>query len=277
MATRIQLRRDTAANWAAANPLLAPGEAGYDTTNNQLRIGDGTRNWADLPMLDGEGLDLSIYATKVELNAESNARSSADAQHTSQIEALTARLDALEAGGGPGGIGEAPIDGRQYVRSDGAWQALELDSPMLLEFKYKGKDWWPDNVKEGECYAHEQDSQLFFSDIDKNDMDAGAVIDAVVKPGVTLLVSKTSDRSKWAHFTVKTNPVVQTWGRNFEVQLNAQGKDFKRDDDLNVQFNVQVPSGPAVNVEDVAADLAALKRQISSLKGEITKLKKASG
>ena len=48
MTTRIKLRRDTATSWATVNPVLALGEAGYDTTNHQLRVGDGTTQWSSL-------------------------------------------------------------------------------------------------------------------------------------------------------------------------------------------------------------------------------------
>lgn len=41
MATRIQLRRGTSANWAAINPVLALGEPGFETDTGILRIGDG--------------------------------------------------------------------------------------------------------------------------------------------------------------------------------------------------------------------------------------------
>lgn len=44
----IQMRRDTAANWETNNPILAEGEMGYDTTNCQIRIGNGESNWLDL-------------------------------------------------------------------------------------------------------------------------------------------------------------------------------------------------------------------------------------
>lgn len=44
----LQIRRDTAANWASANPTLALGEPGYDTTNKTLKIGDGTTAWNSL-------------------------------------------------------------------------------------------------------------------------------------------------------------------------------------------------------------------------------------
>ena len=46
---RIQVRRDTTAGWAAANPVLAEGEPGFDTTVKQLRIGDGATPWSGLP------------------------------------------------------------------------------------------------------------------------------------------------------------------------------------------------------------------------------------
>jgi hypothetical protein len=46
---RIQLRRDTAADWTAANPVLAAGEMGLETDTNSYKIGNGTTAWATLP------------------------------------------------------------------------------------------------------------------------------------------------------------------------------------------------------------------------------------
>lgn len=46
---KIQIRHDTAANWAARNPVLGAGELGEDTTNMLLRAGDGVTPWATLP------------------------------------------------------------------------------------------------------------------------------------------------------------------------------------------------------------------------------------
>ena len=45
MATQIQIRRDFAANWAAANPTLAAGELGYDITNGLIKVGNGSTPW----------------------------------------------------------------------------------------------------------------------------------------------------------------------------------------------------------------------------------------
>ena len=54
MATKIQLRRDTAANWTSANPTLSQGELGYETDTDKVKIGDGTTAWASLGyLIDG--------------------------------------------------------------------------------------------------------------------------------------------------------------------------------------------------------------------------------
>ena len=49
MATKLQIRRDTAANWTAANPVLSAGELGAVTDSNQLKMGNGVTAWATLP------------------------------------------------------------------------------------------------------------------------------------------------------------------------------------------------------------------------------------
>lgn len=51
----IQLRRDTAANWTAVNPVLKAGEAGYEIDFRRLKIGDGVSNWSQLPYVSGGG------------------------------------------------------------------------------------------------------------------------------------------------------------------------------------------------------------------------------
>lgn len=56
---KIRFRRDTAANWQTNNPVLDPGEVGYDTTNNKIKIGNGTSNWSTLgyfQAIDGEDI-----------------------------------------------------------------------------------------------------------------------------------------------------------------------------------------------------------------------------
>lgn len=49
MATRIQLRRGTAAQWSARNPVLSDGEVGVEKDTTRFKIGNGEDHWNDLP------------------------------------------------------------------------------------------------------------------------------------------------------------------------------------------------------------------------------------
>jgi hypothetical protein len=48
MSATIQFRRDTSANWASVNPVLAQGELGLVTDTGQYKIGDGSTAWNSL-------------------------------------------------------------------------------------------------------------------------------------------------------------------------------------------------------------------------------------
>lgn len=57
--TRFQFRRDTAANWALTNPVLAAGEAGFETDTGRLKIGDGVTAYNSLNFAGGESRAVS--------------------------------------------------------------------------------------------------------------------------------------------------------------------------------------------------------------------------
>ena len=46
--TKLQVRRDTAANWTSTNPTLASGEIGFETDTLKFKIGDGSTAWTSL-------------------------------------------------------------------------------------------------------------------------------------------------------------------------------------------------------------------------------------
>lgn len=48
MATRMQQRRGTEAQWTSADPILAAGEIGFESDSGQFKIGDGVNHWSDL-------------------------------------------------------------------------------------------------------------------------------------------------------------------------------------------------------------------------------------
>ena len=46
---QFQFRRGTTTEWTIANPILASGEIGIDTTTNLFKIGNGINGWNSLP------------------------------------------------------------------------------------------------------------------------------------------------------------------------------------------------------------------------------------
>jgi len=48
MAVRIQIRRDTAANWISSNPTLRAGEIGIETDTLKMKVGNGSSTWTQL-------------------------------------------------------------------------------------------------------------------------------------------------------------------------------------------------------------------------------------
>ena len=68
MADLIQIRRDTAANWTSANPVLAQGELGAETDTSKIKIGDGSTAWSSLAYL----IDVGGYLTATSTNTLTN-------------------------------------------------------------------------------------------------------------------------------------------------------------------------------------------------------------
>lgn len=93
MAAKIQIRRDTAANWTSNNPTLSNGEMGYETDTNKLKFGNGSDNWTTLGYF-GATVDLSAYATESDtqlwvnsqgfLTAHQDISGKSDTGHTHQ-------------------------------------------------------------------------------------------------------------------------------------------------------------------------------------------------
>jgi hypothetical protein len=87
MAIRMQQRRGTAEQWTSANPVLAPGEIGFETDTSQFKIGDGANQWDDLSYFldtDGLGEQLEDYVA-IEEKGEPNGVATLDA--TGQVPA----------------------------------------------------------------------------------------------------------------------------------------------------------------------------------------------
>ena len=72
MATKIQLRRDTAADWTSNNPTLAAGEFGWESDSNRFKIGDGSTAWTSLGYADTLKTLGDIAVTGSTISAPSN-------------------------------------------------------------------------------------------------------------------------------------------------------------------------------------------------------------
>lgn len=61
MPNTIKLRRGTAAQWTAANPVLAAGEPGFETDTGKHKIGDGATAWSALDYFLPQDAVNSLY------------------------------------------------------------------------------------------------------------------------------------------------------------------------------------------------------------------------
>lgn len=75
MPVKIRLRRGTAAEWTAANPVLALAEVGLETDTRRLKFGDNKTPWNGL--LYGEG-GTSSSASSSDVATETAARIAGD-------------------------------------------------------------------------------------------------------------------------------------------------------------------------------------------------------
>ena len=59
MKTKIQIRRDTAANWNSNNPILSSGEFGLESDTQKIKVGNGSATWTSRPYINVLPSDLA--------------------------------------------------------------------------------------------------------------------------------------------------------------------------------------------------------------------------
>ncbi len=84
MAVQIQIRRGTAAQWTAANPVLAQGEMGLETDTGKVKFGDGVTAWNSLAYFTVTGID---HGTLVGLGDDDHPQYALDADLTNHAAA----------------------------------------------------------------------------------------------------------------------------------------------------------------------------------------------
>lgn len=100
-----RIRRDTAANWASANPVLKLGEPGLETNTRKMKYGDGSTAWNSLGYSVAQWSDITGKPTITSFGAD--LMDSADASEARSTLGLGA-LATQNAGNLPAlGIGTA--------------------------------------------------------------------------------------------------------------------------------------------------------------------------
>ena len=89
MATRIQLRRDTAANFTSANPTLAAGELAYETDSRKIKAGDGSTAWTSLNYIIDPAQAAAISDIHSDLSPELAAALGANNQNIGAVNEFT--------------------------------------------------------------------------------------------------------------------------------------------------------------------------------------------
>jgi hypothetical protein len=67
MAVQIQFRRGTAAQWSAANPVLAEGEIGVELDTGKFKVGTGLAAWNSLDHAAQASTDAAVAAAQAEI------------------------------------------------------------------------------------------------------------------------------------------------------------------------------------------------------------------
>jgi hypothetical protein len=108
MATRIQVRRDTAANWTTSgSTTLAAGEIGFETDTLLFKIGDGSQTWTNLEYAGGtEPIRYNLNGTALADLNDSTVRSGGNGKYLI--------LGAGSVSNGPSGLTTA-TDGQLLV------------------------------------------------------------------------------------------------------------------------------------------------------------------
>lgn len=159
MADIIQIRRDTTANWASSNPVLAQGELGYDIDLNKWKVGNSTSNWSSL--------------TFVNVIGETGAQGYTGLQGSQGVTGLIGYTGSQGATGLDGGYVSQGYTGIQGVTGLG----IEIPAPIgkisntdipiqgynNTEVNYVGVTGMSINVKAGKSYSF--DCRLSFYDV----------------------------------------------------------------------------------------------------------------
>ena len=188
MTFRIKLRRDTAAAWTSANPILAAGEPGLETDTGKVKYGDGTTAWSSLGYsgggnsLNDEGgvvvtagstehwvaaqrrEDKNIYGRGVRYDSEGNSYTLTETQDDADTIAVITKYSPTGTLLWQHSIDQAQPCALAVDSNDNAYIALEGndDNAHLIKFASNGSVTWKKEYDagqwQGEAFIEERTS-----------------------------------------------------------------------------------------------------------------------
>lgn len=126
MASNILLRRDTAANWSSFNPVLLSGEWAFVLDDRTYRIGDGVTAFNSLEVYYPTGEVRTINSASP-VNGDIALTQDNVPDGITYVRVTTAEKVSYNAK-----LDDAPSDGTQYGRQNGAWVEITA-SPSSVE------------------------------------------------------------------------------------------------------------------------------------------------
>lgn len=135
----IQVRRGTTTQWATANPVLAQGEPGFDTTTGDFRIGDGVSPWSLLYTVALGALQGNLDTRYVSLYGGVTLTDAAQTITTSTSTDVTWGTEVSDSDGWTaGGIALVTVPagkgGRYAVTYSGVWSGSAPNAGAWCEY-----------------------------------------------------------------------------------------------------------------------------------------------
>lgn len=93
----LQLRNDTAANWASVNPVLAKAEMGIETDTKKFKFGDGISTWNELGYASAEQIEIDDVLSDTSVNPVQNKVVNEAVHYTNETATVSA-LGGIAAG-----------------------------------------------------------------------------------------------------------------------------------------------------------------------------------
>jgi hypothetical protein len=136
----IQLRRATASQWTASNPVLLNGEPAVETDTGKFKVGDGETSWVGLPYFADEEQFLDLIRDLGPAGGPFVFIGSDIVMLDTLLSGILSSLAALHSGSGAGSIDTSVLisyvwDGAQYKLANNAAQiptkaARVFDGPV---------------------------------------------------------------------------------------------------------------------------------------------------